>query len=109
MKTLAEHILVLNDAMPLDMCNALIETYDSISKNDEHYEKRNNAIYKFDEVNMLNHSAFEEFKEPMGALMKAVNNFYMDKVHNVLRDKLVCYEPLKDYEAPRIKRYEPNE
>ena len=33
----------------------------------------------------------------------------MDKVHNVLRDKLVCYEPLKDYEAPRIKRYEPNE
>ena len=33
----------------------------------------------------------------------------MDKVHNVLRDRLICYEPLKDYEAPRIKRYEPNE
>ena len=109
MKTLAEHILVLNDAMPLDMCKALIETYDSVSKDDEHYEKRDNAIYKFDEINMLNHSAFEDFKEPMGALMKAVNNFYMDKVHNILRDKLVCYEPLKDYEAPRIKRYEPNE
>ena len=109
MKTLAEHILVLNDAMPLDMCKALIETYDSVSKDDEHYEKRDNGIYKFDEINMLNHSAFEDFREPIGALMQAVNNFYMDKVHNVLRDKLVCYEKFDNYEAPRIKRYEPNE
>ena len=79
MKTLAEHILVLNDAMPLDMCQALIRTYDSVSKDDKHYEKRDNAIYKFDEINMLNHPAFADFKEPMGALMQAVNNFYMDK------------------------------
>lgn len=109
MKTLAEHILILPDAMPLDMCNALIETYNSVSKSDEHYEKRDNAIYKFDEINMLNHSAFEDFRQPMGALMQGVNNFYMDKVHNVLRDKLVCYEKFNNYEAPRIKRYEPNE
>ena len=108
-RTLAEHILVLKDAMPLDMCQLLIETYDSVSKDDDNYVKRNNDIYKFDEINMLDHPSFEEFKEPMGALMQAVNNFYMDKVHSVLRDKLICYEPLKDYEAPRIKRYEPNE
>ena len=107
MRTLAEYILHLKDVMPLDMCQSLIETYDSISEHSA--QKRDNAIYKFDEINMLNNDAFSDFREPMGKLMQAVNNFYMDKTHNELKDRLVCYEPMKDYEAPRIKRYEPNE
>jgi hypothetical protein len=105
-KTLAEYILHLRDAMPLDMCRRLIETYDSVSTSDQ--VSRKNKLYDFSEINMLDHDAFAEFREPMGKLMQAVNKFYMDKTHNALRDKLVCYEPMKDYEAPRIKRYEPN-
>jgi len=108
-KTLAEYILHLKDAMPLDMCEKLIETYNSVSHSDPNYVKRESKIFDFAEINMLDHEAFTEFREPMGELMRAVNNFYMDKTHNALRDKLVCYEPMKDYEAPRIKRYEPNQ
>ncbi len=108
-KTLAEYILHLKDAMPLDMCQKIIETYDSVSKSDPNYLKRKNKIFDFDEINMLNHDAFIDFREPMGKLMRAVNNFYMDKTHNALKDRLVCYEALKDYEAPRVKRYEPNQ
>ena len=39
-KTLAEYILHLKDAMPLDMCEKLIETYDSVSHSDPNYVKR---------------------------------------------------------------------
>ena len=88
-KTLAEYILHLKDAMPLDMCKKLIETYDSVSQSDPNYVKRESKIFDFAEINMLDHAAFVEFREPMGELMRAVNNFYMDKTHNALRDKLV--------------------
>ena len=110
MKTLAEHILVLDNVMPLDMCNALIETYNSISKNDEHYVSHtDHPVYKFDEINMINHKGFQSFMPNMSNLMQIVHNFYVDKVCNNLKQKLFCYESLKEFEAPRIKRYEPNE
>ena len=94
LKTLAEYILHLKDAMPLDMCQRLIETYDSVSKSDPNYVKRESKIFDFAEINMLDHDAFTEFRKPMGELMRAVNNFYMDKTHNELKDRLVCYEPV---------------
>ena len=107
MKTLADYIMLLKGAMPLDMCEALIETYDSISENDPQKVYRKNKILDFHEINMLDHDAFEDFREPMMRLMKAVNDYYLEKTANILRDRLPCYEPLKDFEAPRIKRYEP--
>ena len=58
---------------------------------------------------MLDHPSFAPYRTPIGQLMRSVSKFYMDKTHNILRDRLPCYEALKDYEAPRIKRYEPNE
>jgi len=60
MRTLAEYILHLKDVMPLDMCQSLIEKYDSISEHSA--QKRDNAIYKFDEINMLNNEAFSDFR-----------------------------------------------
>jgi len=71
LKTLAEYILHLKDAMPLDMCQKLIETYDSVSQSDPNYVKRKNKIFDFAEINMLNHEAFAEFREPMGALPRS--------------------------------------
>jgi hypothetical protein len=106
-KSLADYIVHIKKAMPLEMCKNLIETYDSIHK--EERVQRENKIMKFEEINMLDHPAFEPFRYPMGQLMQAVNNHYMKLTHNILRDRLPCYEPLKDYEAPRIKRYEPNQ
>jgi hypothetical protein len=107
MKTLADYILLLKGAMPLDMCEALIARYDSISENDPLKVHRKNKILDFEEINMLNHDAFKEFQSPMMQLMKAVNDYYLEKTANILKDRLPCYEPLKDFEAPRIKRYEP--
>ena len=106
-KTLADYIMFLKNVMPLEMCKELIETYDSVHKQERVYRK--NKILDFEEINMLDNDAFEKFREPMGKLMHAVSKHYMENTHNILRDRLPCYEPLKDYEAPRIKRYEPNQ
>lgn len=106
-KTLADYIMHLENIMPLDMCEDLIKTYDSVHK--EERVQRENKIMKFEEINMLDHPAFESYRRPMGQLMQSVSKFYMDKTHHILRDKLPCYEPMEDYEAPRIKRYEPNQ
>ena len=73
MKTLADYIMLLKGAMPLDMCEALIETYDSVSESDPQKVYRKNKILDFHEINMLNHDTFEDFREPMMRLMKAVN------------------------------------
>lgn len=106
-KTLADYIMHLENIMPLDMCEELIKTYDSVHK--EERVQRENKIMKFEEINMLDHPAFESYRWSMGQLMQSVSKFYMDKTHHILRDKLPCYEPMEDYEAPRIKRYEPNQ
>lgn len=106
-KTLADYIMHLENIMPLDMCEDLIKTYDSVHK--EERVQRENKIMKFEEINMLDHPAFESYRWSMGQLMQSVSKFYMDKTHHILRDKLPCYEPMEDYEAPRIKRYEPNQ
>ena len=92
MKTLADYILLLKGAMPLDMCEALIARYDSVSENDPLKLRRKNKILDFEEINMLDHPGFEEFRAPMGALMSAVNNQYLQKTCNILRDRLPCYE-----------------
>jgi len=106
-RTLADYIMCLKDVMSLDMCKELIETYDSVHKAERVYRK--NKILDFEEINMLDHDAFERFRKPMGQLMQIVSQHYMQNTHNILRDRLPCYEALKDYEAPRIKRYEPGE
>lgn len=105
-KTLADYIMHIKNAMPLSMCESLIKTYDAVHK--EERVQRKNKIFDFEEINMLDHSAFAPFRSQMGQLMQGISKFYMDNTHNILRDRLPCYEVLKDYEAPRIKRYEPN-
>ena len=44
MKTLAEHILVLKNAMPKEVCEDLISTYNRIHANDPHKVNWNNKI-----------------------------------------------------------------
>ncbi len=99
MKRLGDYILLLNDVMPLDMCEKLIKTYDETKERVD----RNTECFKFTEINIFNHSNFDEFKEPMTNLMQSVHKFYADKTGSKF------FPETKAYEAPRIQRYEPKE
>jgi hypothetical protein len=98
LKSLSDYIILLDNVMPLDMCDQLIRTYDSC----DNVLVRKNDTYNFCEVNMLGHPAFEPFRKNMMQLMQAVHNEY---------DRLTGYQmpETSSYEAPRIKKYEPNE
>jgi len=108
MKTLRDYVIHFKNVMPRQMCADLIRIYDSISHNDPNYVVRKNNIYDFAEINMLDHVAFAEYCRPMLALMQAVNTEYTKRVSQNLQSRLQCFENFKDFETPRIKRYEPN-
>lgn len=107
MKTLKDYVILFQNVMPKIMCEKLIETYDSISKEDASYVTRKNKVYDFAEINMLDHPAFAPYCRDMMILMQTINREYMKRTSNVLEEKLQCWEPFKDFETPRIKRYEP--
>ena len=55
MKRLGDYILLLNDVMPLDMCEKLIKTYDETKERVD----RNTECFKFTEINIFNHDEFD--------------------------------------------------
>jgi prolyl 4-hydroxylase len=98
LKSLADYIIAVDGVMPLDMCEGLIEAYDKC----EDIVIRSNDTYYFSEVNMLDNPAFEEFRDPMVQLMTIMHREYQKRTGNLMPDT-------EAYEAPRIKKYEPNE
>lgn len=98
MKTLADYVLHVKDVMPIDMCKDLISTYDAVAEKVQ-YE---NEGYNFGELNINLDEDFKPFREDMWYLMSSIHKFYVEKTQAQIPES-------QSYEAPRIKRYEPNE
>ena len=86
-----------------------IETYDSIGDNDPLKVDRKTRWMNFKEVNMLKHPEFSELSQELAKYMQQINHRYFEEVCHVVDQRLKCKERFTDYEAPRIKRYEPGE
>jgi hypothetical protein len=109
MKKLKDYIILFDKVMPLILCEKLIEAYDSVSKEDPNYVRRKNEVFDFAEINMLDHKAFSPYCKDMMILMQSVNKEYMKRTSSVLKNRIEGWENFKDFETPRVKRYEPNQ
>ena len=98
MKNLDDYIVVFDNVLDETACEILIDTY---NKSPNHIQERNNNLMKFREINIFKAKPFESFRELF--LMKAKN------LAESYRDYTGAFWP-EDlaYEAPRIKKYEPN-
>jgi len=96
-KTLADYIMVFNDVLPWDMREGMMKAFDETSER----VKRDNDVMNFEEINILTSPAFVDYKQPMTQAMLAISKAYKKRTNAFWPDKLA-------FEAPRIKRYEPN-
>lgn len=106
-KSLKDYIIHYEGILPKEFCEELIQTYDSIQSDDPLKVNRKNDFMNFTEVNMLDHHAFKNLSEQFIERMVAINHLYFDQTCKNLKQRFQCYQSFADYEAPRIKRYEP--
>lgn len=94
-----DYIVVFDEAMPQELCDLLIDAYD----NSQDKIVRKTEIMDFEEVNILDSKDFEHLRSAVTKMMQRCQEAYAQKVQpTIWPDNLV-------YEAPRIKRYEPNQ
>ena len=99
MKSLEDYIVVFDDVLDETACEILIDTY---NKSPNHVEQRNDTLMKFNEINIFESPKFESFRELFLFKAKRIAESY--------RDYTKAFWPLDlAYEAPRIKKYEPND
>ena len=104
---LEDYILIFRDVLPKDFCEELIHAYNLVQDDDPDKVKRENQFMNFTELNLLNHPDFYDYSQEFIKYMQAVNHKYFEKTCQNLKQRFQCYETFEDYEAPRIKRYEP--
>ena len=75
MKTIEDYIMVYNNILPKALCKDIINIYDSINNEDELKVKRDNDFMKFSEVNMIDHSAYNE-----NITSKFINYYHIKRI-----------------------------
>ena len=109
MKTIEDYIIVLDNVLPKKLCKDIIDTYDSINDDDDLKVSRDNDFMRFSEINMIDHPAYNEnTTSKFIQYMQHANFKYFDETCDNLKQRFSCYDRFNDYEAPRVKRYEPN-
>ena len=96
---LEDYIVVFDDALSPDVCADMIATYDKVTQR----VVRNDDLMNFEEINMLNCQQFEPLKEEF------INKMVQCQIAYKNRVKAYIWPEKPLYEAPRIKRYEPNQ
>lgn len=100
MKNLADYIVIVDDAIPQDLCEDLIKTYNSC--NDDHI-MRDTDVYSFSELNITEHPAFKEQEEMLRSITHKVHDSYIGYTG-------ANFMPVEHgYEQHRMKKYEPND
>lgn len=112
-KTLKDYIIVHENILPEEFCKKAIKLYHEIPENDPlkiHRTDKDNWM-NFTEVNMLDHDTYFKcgITHEMMGYMKLMNHQYFGTVCQNIEQRTECNERFIDYEAPRIKRYEPGE
>ena len=98
MKSLTDYILTLDNVLPNEACETLIDIYDA---NEKDRIVRKDDVMDFAEINMLDSDAYGEFRGPFVKRMQSVAEFYKKHTNAFWPSRIA-------YEAPRVKRYEPN-
>lgn len=104
MKNLADYIMVMDDVLPQDLCDSLIEKFEQCKDRvlTENYWE-NGQARRFEEINITKHQSFKKEAEIFYELTKKIYSFYREKCQiNFLPSQI-------GYEAARMKRYEVNQ
>ena len=102
---LKSYIQVLDDVMPAEMCEGLIELFD---RRPQDRVERDDDVKHFSEVDMFNApagSGWSVYSEPMAKLMSSTANEYFSDIPDAFLPD--GFDKLEEFEYPRIKRYEP--
>lgn len=98
MKTLSDYIVIIENALPKELCEELIDTYESCHD----YVIRKNETYSFSEINISEHTAFKKQEKVLSSITQKVHDSYVKYTK-------AEFLPLHHgYEQHRMKKYEPN-
>lgn len=99
MKNLGDYIVIVDDAIPADLCEALIKTYDS------HQDKViwDTEVYSFSEVNVTEAAAFKEQEEILRSITHKVHDSYVEYTSASFMSSQ------HGYEQHRMNKYEAND
>ena len=97
MSKLQDYIHVYDDVMTKETCDHLISLYDAAEPKTHMLTE----TYDFYEVNMMRNHAFRAVREQFTGLMGGIYEKYSSQFE--------FFPKTKNFEQPRIKRYEPNE
>lgn len=99
MKNLADYIVIVDDALPADLCEELINTYDACQDK----VIRDTDTYSFTEVNVTENPDFKELEEVLRSITHKVHDSYIAYTG-------ASFMPTEHgYEQHRMKKYEPND
>ena len=99
MRSLSDYVVILDDAIPKNLCEEMIQIYDSCPD----VSARDTDYYSFSEINMSQHPSFKDADNMVRSITQKVYDFYKDYT------KSEFLPTNYGFEEQRIKKYEPND
>jgi hypothetical protein len=99
MKALGEYILVVDQAIPSELCERTIRLYDECDKTIQ----RDTEVYRFTELNINQEASFNECVAQLQSITQRVHDSYIKNTGS-------NFLPIEHgYEQHRMKKYEAND
>lgn len=103
MKSIADYIMVMEEILPENMCESLIEEYEEQTK-----ETKVETKGCFPIIDIFNNFEFQRFQFSIVSLLQTINEHYLEGIYstNIIKDS--TYKTPKDFEFPLIQKHNPD-
>lgn len=103
MKSIADYIMLMEEILPENMCQSLIEEYEEQTKETEVKDKG-----CFPVIDIFNNFEFQRFQFSVVSLLQTINEHYLEAIYSTKIIKDSAYKTPKDFEFPLIQKHNPD-